>query len=147
MFGYFDIPRLTPQDINAIKADTERRQAQGILDLNSINAGANLVQNLSPMGNLGFLLGTVGGRLLNNYYDDQQAKKNSVAEQLGKILNSLFPQAQQNTTPDSQWTRLLDFSQNGEFFQNPTPKKPYSFSPPKMDTYFRDRINNSLLGW
>lgn len=114
MLGYFDIPRLTPQDINAIKADTERQQTQGVLDLSSMNAGLNLAHNLSPMGNLGFLLGTVGGRLLNNYYDKKAADR---IEGRNKRTEG--------------FKKLLDLSKNGEFFpmQTQTPiQNQYDFS-------------------
>ena len=63
MFGL----QYTPQELAAMKANNER----AALEAQRMNTGLNIAQNLSPMGSFGFLLGTLGGRLANNYFQNR----------------------------------------------------------------------------
>ena len=56
-----------------------------------------MAQNLSPMGSFGFLLGNIGGRLLNNYYDDKAAKRIEEAQKIKALGQGLLPNWAQKT--------------------------------------------------
>ena len=62
----------TPDEIAQMKAQLEQMYQNAAVQNQNLNTAANMTKNLSPMANLGILLGTLGGKWaaqrLNNVY-------------------------------------------------------------------------------
>ena len=150
MSGFLDfqIPHYTPQEINSMKAEIDRRQTQGLMDLNAMNFGSNLAQNLNPSSSFGFLLGNIGGRMLNNYFDNQTANRIRAAENqrlsqnLGQWAQNNLPNwARQNQPPQNQ---AWKFPANSQYLANPNQ---YDFSSYANVPSMRWQPSNNLLRW
>ena len=87
----------TPDEIAQMKAQLEQMYQNAAVQNQNLNTAANMTKNLSPMANLGILLGTLGGKWaaqrLNNVYDAKIDKgvnleglfRNNVPTSLGNL--------------------------------------------------------------
>ena len=65
----------TLEELLQMKAQIENSQRDAAIQNQAMNTVANMTQNLSPMGNLGIALGTIGGNLAARYFNDQYSKE------------------------------------------------------------------------
>ena len=60
----------TPEEIAQFRAATERQLSDANILNNRLSTTTNMTKNLSPMANLGIMLGTLGGMWGANRYND-----------------------------------------------------------------------------
>ena len=82
----------TLDELLQMKAQIENSQRDAMIQNQNMNTVANMTQNLSPMGNLGIALGTLGGNMAARYFNNQFEKdlKNTIEQ--NKAIQAELPQ-------------------------------------------------------
>jgi len=81
----------TLDELLQMKAQIENSQRDAMIQNQNMNTVANMTQNVSPMGNLGIALGTIGGNLAARYFNNQWEKdlKNTIEQ--NKAIQETLP--------------------------------------------------------
>ena len=81
----------TLDELLQMKSQIENSQRDAMIQNQNMNTVANMTQNVSPMGNLGIALGTIGGNLAARYFNNQWEKdlKNTIEQ--NKAIQETLP--------------------------------------------------------
>lgn len=102
----------TLEELLQMKAQIENSQRDAMIQNQTMNTVANMTQNISPQGNLGIALGTIGGNLAARYFNNQWEKDLLNLKNYQNFLTAL------NSTP-AAINQLLPNQQSSALLQNP----------------------------
>ena len=81
---------MTPAELAAMKAQMEQQYADNVALNNQLSTVSNMTKNVSPLGNLGIMLGTLGGKWAAQRYNDVNFKNNlKIFDQIGRRIPGL----------------------------------------------------------
>lgn len=131
-YNYLEPVNLTPAEIAARLSNNQRLMNDAAIENQNVNMGLNIAQ-LGNSGSLGFLLGSLGGQMYQNYRQRGDRKKIDAAntrllsKSLGEYGQSLIPEYWQNQSQNEYWKTPAD----GNYFTYRGQTPEYNFQVPQ----------------
>lgn len=135
----------TPSELAQMKAQLEQMYTNNNMQNQNFNTVASMTKNVSPLGNLGILLGTLGGKWAAQRYNDNQFEnflkaydRYNLNQELEK--NNIFDKAANWVGNNQLNQNLPTFAETKNQFVNnfPTPSNQYNFSKPDLSLFGND---------
>lgn len=145
----------TPEEVARMKAQLEQSYQNAALQNQNLNTAASMTKNLSPMANLGIMLGTLGGKWAANQYNNLQqiqhekniARTNWQNAKENGLYNGLMNLPDYQFNPYSPYGRNPFNSQSNSQPSNPAPST--ALNPPPTffanETPYYDWRNQNYL--
>ena len=126
-YGYY-----TPAELAAMKAQMEQQYADNVALNNQLSTVSNMTKNVSPLGNLGIMLGTLGGKWAAQRYNDVFDKNVYNQRQLNQAINKANLDFQYGPkfhgaglpSQGAFTSQLPDYFPNSKFYVNGQEYKP-----------------------
>ena len=132
---------LTPAEITQLRAETERRLGDANILNNRLTTTANMAKNLSPMANLGIMLGTLGGMWGANQYNNHFQKQVDDADKaFRENTRKVFENWGQSASQPSNGVNAQPTNQSSTPTSQPAPSNPIFSTPPAQPQYIDQAI-------